>query len=115
MKKFIVLISLLGLPLATWACGVFPIVHNYYMMNVINTEQTEPESPDFQTSLASYWQAYTGVKEGFFDDDCALLIEAAKLKKDAEMLAYVRHIAKYQHICERRKEQWDYPSKDELA
>ena len=115
MKKFIVLISLLGLPLATWACAVFPIVHNYYMMNVINTEQTEPESPDFQTSLASYWQAYTGVKEGFFDDDCALLIEAAKLKKDAEMLAYVRHIAKYQHICERRKEQWDYPSKDELA
>ena len=31
------------------------------------------------------------------------------------MLAYVRNIAKYQQICVRRIEQWDYPSKAEVA
>ena len=116
MKKSIVLISLLMmLPLGSNACGPFPRVHNYYMMNVVGESNSPLASPDFITPLTAYWKSYTGLKEGFFDDDCKLLIEAAKLKKDAEMLTYVRHIAKYQHICERRKESWDYPSKEELA
>ena len=116
MKRFIVLFSfLLTLFLRSFACGPEPIIHNFYMMCVIKESDTGIISPDFVTPLYKYWQAYTGKKEGFFDNDCSLLVKTARRKHDAEMLAYVRNIAKYQQICVRRIEQWDYPSKAEVA
>ena len=116
MKRFIVLFSfLLTLSLRSFACGPEPIIHNFYMMCVINESESGVTSPDFVTPLYKYWQAYTGKKEGFFDNDCSLLVETARRKHDAEMLAYVRNIAKYQQICVRKSEQWNYPSKAEVA
>ena len=94
MKKSIVLISLLiMLPLGSNACGPFPRVHNYYMMNVVGESNSPLASPDFITPLTAYWKSYTGLKEGFFDDDCKLIVEAAKLKKDAELCASYRQIS----------------------
>ena len=86
MKKSIVLISLLMmLPLGSNACGPFPRVHNYYMMNVVGESNSPLASPDFITPLTAYWKSYTGLKEGFF--------EAEKGCKNADLCASYRQIS----------------------
>lgn len=110
MKRFSV-ISLLFLLLAgkASACGWGP-THNYYLFSVYNRNLMQNQ---FIDRTNSNWDAYTGgaIKEYDYDE----LLAYAQRKGDTEMANYLKLLDEYIHICNRKADQWNYPTEEELA
>ena len=116
MKKSIVTISLLLTAfLPGKACGPYTPTHNFYMMNVFGYEG--PRSL-FYDQVDDFWKAYTGREpeqySDYFSNNSEMLLAAARQKGDREMTTYLNFLNQYTAICEKIKETWDYPTKEEL-
>jgi sulfur relay (sulfurtransferase) complex TusBCD TusD component (DsrE family) len=62
------------------------------------------------------WKAYLGSTEEYFSFDADEAIKVARKKNDALMVSYIQNLAKYLKCAEeKRQEQWDYPTKEQLA
>lgn len=126
MKKCIIL-SVLALVtvLRGSACGGYFPQHDYDIFNIY--------SPDYSFTnserLSHFWAQYTGDDSGFrkaktrevyessdyyFANNCALLLQAARRKKDKEMIVYLQQTLRYKKICDEMQETWEYPTQEQL-
>lgn len=124
MKKFIVLSMLAIAAVQAWACGGW-VMPNYYMFSVFNREQMDY---NYQQEANKFWATYVGkdynsyMAEGLanvthkdFDKSNNAIIVAAKKKKDTEMIAYLRLLVKYLNHNGAGVNDWDYPTKKDIA
>ena len=124
MKKFIALSLLAVATVQAWACGGW-VRPNYYMFSVFNRSQMENT---YQQEANKFWSSYVGdgfydyLVESFgsvdpkdFDKSDNALIQAAKKKKDTEMLNYLRLLNKYLNNNGAGDSEWNYPTKEQLA
>ena len=124
MKKFIALSLLAVATVQAWACGGW-VRPNYYMFSVFNRNQMENT---YQQEANKFWASYVGdgfydyLVESFgsvdpkdFDKSDNALIQAAKKKKDTEMLNYLRLLNKYLNNNGAGDSEWNYPTKEQLA
>ena len=62
------------------------------------------------------WKAYLGSKEEYYWFDADEAIKTARRKNDALMVSYIQNLQKYLKCSdEKREEQWDYPTKEQLS
>ena len=124
MKKFIALSIVAVAALQAWGCGGW-VRPNYYMFSVFNRDLME--NP-IQNEANKYWENYVGegfysyavedfghVKPAEFDKSTNLLITTAKKKKDTETLNYLRLLNKYLNNNGAGVNDWNYPTKDDIA
>ena len=124
MKKFIALSFIACIAMQAWACGGW-VRPNYYMFSVFNRDMIEN---NYQKEANNFWKTYIGDDFGYymledfgnvepaeFDKSDHPFITAAKKKRDTEMLNYLRLLNQYVNNNGAGYNQWDYPSKEELA
>ena len=115
MKRFIItnLMAVLVLPIL--ACA-WEETHNYYLFSVYDRTEF---SDRVEAICTNNWKTYLGL-----DDDTWFnftsrkdeIIKAAQQKGDALMVSYVENLSKYLECAQQvRWEQWDYPTKEQLA
>ena len=62
------------------------------------------------------WKAFLGSKEEYYWFDADEAIKTARRKNDALMVSYIQNLQKYLKCSdEKREEQWDYPTKEQLS
>jgi hypothetical protein len=112
MKRFIIisLLTVLALPMS--ACIWFTNYNNYlfspYDMNEFRSR--------VEATCNDNWKAYLGSKEEYYWFDADEAIKTARKKNDLLMVTYIQNLQKYlQCADEKRQEQWDYPTKEQLA
>ena len=113
MKRFIItnLLAAMVLPMLACAGGW---TSNYYLFRIYDSQEF---SERVQTICRDNWKAYLGKSpDEWYWFDADEVIKAAKAKGDNLMVTYVENLEKYID-CARSVsyEQWDYPSKEELA
>ena len=110
MKRFLA-VSLLALLIAgkALACAWGP-THNYYLFSVYHRHLL---SNQFIDRTNSNWAAYTNGATKEYDHD--ELLAFAQKKGDTEMAEYLTLLDQYLNICDRKANQWDYPSESELT
>jgi len=112
MKRFIVLSLLTVSAVAGYAC-IWLDNHNYYLFS--------PYAPqEFRSHVEQVtndnWQAYLGTKQEYYYFDADEAIDIARKKNDLLMVSYIQNLQKYLECAsEKRQEQWDYPTKEQLA
>ena len=112
MKRFIVISLLTVMSLPLLACA-WPATHNYYLFSPYDSREFRNR---VEQITEDNWQAYLGTKEKYFWFNADEIIKAAQQKNDALMVSYVRNLQKYLDCAdEKRREQWDYPTKEQLA
>ncbi len=124
MKKYLILSFLAVATLQAWACGGW-IRPNYYMFSVFNRDLMD--NP-FSQETKQYWIDYTGnesagwacellanVKPEEFDKSDNMIIAAARKKGDTETLNYLRQLVLYLNNDGSDVNEWNYPTKEELA
>ncbi|MBP5688535.1 MAG: hypothetical protein J6X22_07845 [Muribaculaceae bacterium] len=124
MKKFLILSLLAVATLQALACGGW-IRPNYYMFSVFNRDLMKNQ---FYEESVQYWREYTGyesieysfdvldfVKYEEFDKSDNRIIEAARKKGDTETLNYLRQLVKYLNNDGSDDNEWNYPTKEQLA
>lgn len=105
----------------TWACGG-EVTYNYYLFHTwaepTNHYLYEGGVKDYhsRSRIDDFWREYTG------NPDCTYLrnkdeIEAkAKQREDAELLTYMKWLDTYIEAGETlNRDEWNYPTKEELA
>ena len=113
MKRFIITNLLAAVVLPMFACAG-GWTSNYYLFRIYDSQEF---SEQVQTICRNNWKAYLEKSPDewyWFDSD--EVIKFAQDKGDALMVSYVQNLEKYLD-CARSVsyEQWDYPSKEELA
>ena len=112
MKRFITLSLLAVTAVAGYACA-WVDTYNYYLFS--------PYDPlEFRSHVEQVtndnWQAYLGTKHEYYYFDADEAIKIARKKNDALMVSYIQNLEKYLACAaEKRQEQWDYPTKEQLA
>lgn len=126
MRKCIIL-SVLALVtvLRGSACGAYFPQHDYDIFNIYSPNYSFTNSE----RLSHFWAKYTGDDSGFrktetrevyessdyyFANNCALLLQAARRKKDKEMIVYLQQTLRYKKICDEMQEMWEYPTQEQL-
>ena len=107
-----------------WACGGW-VRPNYYMFSVFNRDMMEDT---YQQEANKFWASYVGddfydsmlsdfgnVTPQEFDKSENALITTAKKKNDTEMLSYLRLLNKYLNNNGAGDNEWNYPTKEQLA
>ena len=126
MKRFLTISFLLavagfGEVSNMWACGG-EITYNYYLFHTW-AEPTNHylyengvKDPWGRSRIDQFWRDYTG------NPDCKYLynrdeiMDKAKQKNDTELLEYMKWLDTYLEACETlTREEWNYPTKEELA
>jgi len=112
MKRFIAISLLWATSLPLLACA-WPATHNYYLFSPCSNRDFRER---VEQTTEDNWQAYLGTQEEYFSFDADAIIKAARRKGDALMASYVGQLQKYLACAdEKRREQWDYPTKAQLA
>ena len=113
MKRFL-LTSLMAVAAFSqgWPCGGEYSSHNYYMMDVA---PRNVNLLNLEERFNQYWKTYTAndnVEYRWYRDK---IMQAARQKDDADMVAYLTHLNNYLDISEQLGETWSYPTKEQLA
>lgn len=95
--------------LKSFGCA-WSVTHNYYLFSVVDRTQYDDSYPQ---EWNKYWQEYMGSKKDEYD--LKDIIARAQKKGDNEMLTYAQLLKKYIDICDDVTEEWEYPTKAELA
>ena len=125
MKKFLVISYFLASAMAVFACGPSSRP-NYYVFSLFPTTQWEQPG---HSEMVAYWEKYTGQTniayqvDGLVDvnldalnESTNIIIQTALQKGDSHTLHYLKALIRYLQISERLKpDEWDYPTKEELA
>lgn len=109
MKKSIIISLLVMLATDLLACSM-PGTHNYYLFSTVERSDW---SQSVNQRMLDNWKAYAGKDEmySFHADD---MRGAARQKGDALMISYIDHLQKYLDLADQMRDQWTYPTKDEL-
>ena len=113
MKRFIVISLLATLGLQAFPCAWMD-THNYYLFSL---REQEEFSTRVDRVTCDNWKSYLGMDaDKYFWFDADEVAEAAQRKGDALMVSYVRQLQRYLECAnEVAREQWDYPTKEQLA
>ena len=112
LKRFIVLSLLAVSAVAGHAC-IWLDNHNYYLFSPYDPQEFRSH---VEQVTNDNWQAYLGTKHEYYYFDADEAIEIARKKNDALMVSYIQNLQKYLECAsEKRQEQWDYPTKEQLA
>ena len=112
MKRFIIISLLAAMVLPSFACAGIG-TDNYYLFCVCDKQE-------FSTRVYAIcnknWQAYLGDTKDYFWFRADEVIEAAQKKNDPLMVSYLKHLKLYLDCADQvSSEQWNYPTKEELA
>ena len=113
MKRFIIISLLVAVAAPMFGC-LWIETHNYYLFSVYDSQEFKERVDRISTNN---WRAYLGIGDDeYFWFDAERIIDAARQKNDDLMVSYVEQLTRYLD-CARSviAEQWDYPTKDELA
>lgn len=112
MKRFIIisLLAVLGLPAS--AC-IWWSNYNNYLFSPYDTQEFREYT---EKTCNDNWKAYLGSTEEYYWFDADEVIATAQRKNDPLMVTYIQNLQKYLKCAdEKRQEQWDYPTKEQLA
>ena len=113
MKRFIIISLLAVLTAAPSAACIWYDNHNSYLFCPYDPDTFKDRT---ERVTLSNWKAYLGKTEDYYYFDADEITEFAQKKGDALMVSYVRHLEQYLKCAEeKRREQWDYPTKQQLA
>ena len=111
MKRFIIISMLAAMVLPSFACAGGG-TDNYYLFCVCDKQEFSQRVFNLTNKN---WQVYLGDNKEYFWFDADEVIRFAQAKGDALMVSYVKNLQKYlQCSDEVRREQWDYPTKEQL-
>ena len=111
MKRFIIISLLTALVGHAFPCA-YPGTDNYYLFCVCDKQEF---SDRVNSTTQDNWKAYLGSDKEYYWFDADEVIRFAQAKGDALMVSYVMNLQKYlQCSDEVRREQWDYPTKEQL-
>jgi len=112
MKRFIIISLLAAITVPSTACLWFDTYNNYLFSPLELTEFRDR----VEQVTSDNWKAYLGSTKEYYWFDAKEIISFARQKGDDLMVSYVGNLEKYLD-CARQKqtEQWDYPTKTELA
>lgn len=112
MKRFIIISLLEATVLTAGACGWMD-TYNYYLFSPYDTHEFRSR---VEQVTNDNWKAYMGSKEEYFYFEADEVAAAARRRGDQLMVSYVENLKKYLDCAdEKRQEQWDYPTKEQLA
>lgn len=112
MKRFIAISLLAALTLPSLACAWFD-TGNYYLFSPYDMTEFRERTNE---TMMNNWKTYLGISGDYdwFDADGAIKI--ARQKGDQLMVSYIQQLQKYLACADqKRQEQWDYPTKQQLA
>ena len=113
MKRFIAISLLTVATTAPAAACAWDDTDNYYLFRAYNTREFRTYVDEVTTNN---WKAYTGSRKEYYYFDADDVITFARKKGDLLMVSYVENLQKYLRCAdEKRQEQWDYPTKEQLA
>jgi len=113
MKRFIVTSLLTVVTVLPAAACAWSESTNYYLFRAYNPKEFRMHVDDVTTNN---WKVYLGSNEMYFNFDADEVKKFARKKGDLLMVSYVENLEKYLACAEaKRRESWDYPTKEELA
>ena len=112
MKRFIIISLLAAMVLPSFACAGGG-TDNYYLFCVCDKQEFNQRVNELTNKN---WQVYLGDTKDYFWFNADEVIKAAQDKGDQLMVSYVKHLKTYLDCADDvASEQWNYPSKNELA
>ena len=112
MKRFIIISLLAAITIPAAACMWFD-TYNSYLFSPYDPHEFRSR---VEQTCDDNWKAYLGSNEEYYWFDADEAIATARRKKDLLMVSYIQNLQKYlQCSDEKRQEQWDYPTKEQLA
>ena len=112
MKRFIIISLLAALTLPAAACLWFD-TNNSYLFSPYDPQEFRSR---VEQTCNDNWKAYLGSTEEYYWFDADEAVKKARQKNDQLMVSYIQNLEKYlKCVEEKRQEQWDYPTKQQLA
>ena len=112
MKRFIIISLLATTVLPSFACAGGG-TDNYYLFCVCDKQEFTRR---VNALTDKNWQVYLGDTKDYFWFNADDVIQAAQQKGDLLMVSYVKNLKQYLACADEvASEQWDYPSKEQLA
>ena len=112
MKRFIIISLLAAMVLPSLACAGGG-TDNYYLFCVCDKQEFRTRVYDI---CNKNWQAYLGDTKDYFWFNADEAIKIAQEKNDPLMVSYIKHLKLYLDCADEvASEQWNYPSKEDLA
>ena len=112
MKRFITISLLAALWIPMSAC-IWWTNHNNYLFSPYDPQEFRER---VENTCNDNWKTYLGSTEEYYWFDADEAIKTARRKNDALMVTYIQNLQKYLKCSdEKREEQWDYPTKQQLA
>lgn len=112
MKRFIIISMIAALTLPASAC-LWIENYNSYLFSPYDNEEF---SYRVDRVTVDNWKAYVGSTDTYYYFNADEVMDFARKKGDALMVSYILNLQKYLKCAdEKRYEQWNYPSKEELA
>lgn len=122
MKRFLTISLLMAIAShSAWACG-YEATYNYYLFHT----WAEPtghylyedgvKSPWGRSRIDQFWRDYTGNPDCTYLNDKEDIVAKARQQNDTELLAYIKWLDTYIEAGETlNRDEWNYPTKEELA
>ena len=113
MKRFIAISLLMATTVLPAAACAWDDTDNYYLFRAYNSREFRGYVDEV---TSNNWKVYLGSQEPYYYFDADEVIAFARKKGDLLMVSYVQNLKKYLKCAEEKRwEQWDYPTKEQLA
>lgn len=113
MKRFIAISLLMATTVLPAAACAWDDTDNYYLFRAYNSREFRGYVDEV---TSNNWKVYLGSQEQYYYFDADEVIAFARKKGDLLMVSYVQNLKKYLKCAEEKRwEQWDYPTKEQLA
>lgn len=113
MKRFIAISLLMATTVLPAAACIWDDTDNYYLFRAYNSREFRGYVDEV---TSNNWKVYLGSQEPYYYFDADEVIAFARKKGDLLMVSYVQNLKKYLKCAEEKRwEQWDYPTKEQLA
>lgn len=113
MKRFIAISLLMATTVLPAAACAWDDTDNYYLFRAYNSREFRGYVDEV---TSDNWKVYLGSQEQYYYFDADEVIAFARKKGDLLMVSYVQNLKKYLKCAEEKRwEQWDYPTKEQLA
>jgi hypothetical protein len=112
MKRFIIISLLAAMVLPSFPCAGGG-TDNYYLFCVCDKQEFSQRAFNLTNKN---WQAYLGDTNDYFWFNADEIIKAAQKKGDQLMVSYIQNLKLYLDCADEvASEQWNYPTKEQLA
>ena len=112
MKRFITISLLATMSVSALPCA-WPGTDNYYLFCVCDKQEFRER---VNRTTQENWKAYVHSDQEYYWFDADEVLNYAKQNGDILMVSYVKHLQQYLQCAEEvTAEQWEYPTKEQLA